>query len=110
MRLRRDAIEARALARVDRPAGPPDPDPLEDVRQAVQLLPRAQRDTILLHYIEGLSCDEIAEMLDSTPGAVRVRLHRARGELRSRLASPPNEMRDVQVRFFTRRDAVAGLR
>ncbi len=29
---------------------------------------------------------------------------------RSRLASPPNEMRDIQVRFFTRRDAVAGLR
>lgn len=29
---------------------------------------------------------------------------------RSRLASPPNEARDVQVRFFTRRDAVAGLR
>ena len=29
---------------------------------------------------------------------------------RSRLASPPGEGRDVQVRFFTRRDAVAGLR
>ena len=29
---------------------------------------------------------------------------------RSRLASPPAEGRDIQVRFFTRRDAVAGLR
>jgi hypothetical protein len=29
---------------------------------------------------------------------------------RSRLASPPAEGHDVQVRFFTRRDAVAGLR
>jgi hypothetical protein len=29
---------------------------------------------------------------------------------RSRLASPPGEGRDVMVRFFTRLDAVAGLR
>jgi predicted Zn finger-like uncharacterized protein len=29
---------------------------------------------------------------------------------RSRLASPPKEGHDVQVRFFTRRDAVAGVR
>ena len=29
---------------------------------------------------------------------------------RSRLASPPAEGHDIQVRFFTRRDAVAGLR
>jgi hypothetical protein len=29
---------------------------------------------------------------------------------RSRLASPPAEGHDIQVRFFTRRDAVAGVR
>jgi hypothetical protein len=29
---------------------------------------------------------------------------------RSRLASPPAEGHDIQVRFFTRRDAVASLR
>ena len=29
---------------------------------------------------------------------------------RSRLASPPGESRDVSVRFFTRRDALAGER
>jgi hypothetical protein len=29
---------------------------------------------------------------------------------RTRLASPPADGRDIQVRFFTRRDAVAGLR
>ena len=29
---------------------------------------------------------------------------------RSRLASPPNDSREMMVRFFTRRDAVAGLR
>ena len=33
----------------------------------------------------------------------------ARLPFRSRLASPPAEGHDVQVRFFTRRDAVAGL-
>lgn len=34
----------------------------------------------------------------------------ARLPFRSRLASPPAEGHDVQVRFFTRRDAIAGLR
>ena len=86
MRLRREAIETRALARADRPPAPADAEPLEDVREAVQLLPAAQRDAVLLHYIEGLSCEEIAETLGSTPGAVRVRLYRARAELRRRLA------------------------
>jgi len=63
-----------------------DAEPLEDVREAVRLLPPAQRDAVLLHHVDGLSCDEIAAALDSTPGAVRVRLHRAREELRRRLA------------------------
>jgi hypothetical protein len=52
----------------------------------VELLPERQRDAVLLHYIDGLSCEEIAAVLGSTPGAVRVRLHRARAQLRRELA------------------------
>jgi len=87
MRLRRAATEARAVAAASgATASVQDGEPLTDVRDAVQLLPPAQREAVLLHYVDGLSCDEVAAALGSTPGAVRVRLHRARTELRRRLA------------------------
>src|ERR687895_997091 len=55
------------------------------VRQALEVLPPAQRDVVLLHYYEGLTCEEIAAVLGRSTGAVRVRLHRARGRLRDQL-------------------------
>ena len=39
-----------------------------------------------MHYVEGLSCQEIAALHGQSTGAVRVRLHRARAQLRERLA------------------------
>ncbi len=86
MRLRRAAIEARVLAAAGATGDVADADRLEDGREAVRLLPPGQRDAVLLHYVDDLSCEEIAAALDSTPGAVRVRLHRARKELQRRLA------------------------
>lgn len=56
------------------------------VRHALEVLPSAQRDVVLLHYYEGLTCQEIAALLGQSTGTVRVRLHRARGRLRGRLA------------------------
>jgi predicted DNA-binding protein YlxM (UPF0122 family) len=50
------------------------------------VLPPGQRDVVLLHYVDDLSCDEVASVLGVSPTAVRVRLHRARAELRQRLA------------------------
>jgi RNA polymerase sigma factor (sigma-70 family) len=86
MTLRRRATYERALARV----GPiSNPDVFEErdlVRHAVEVLPARERDVVVLHYVEGLACDEIAELLGTTPGAVRVRLHRARAHLREELA------------------------
>ena len=86
MQLRRAATEARVLAASGRGVAFVEPEPLADVRDAVALLPAPQRDAVLLRYIEGLSCEEIASALDSTPGAIKARLHRARAELRRRLA------------------------
>ena len=96
MRLRRAASEARALSAVARSVVSADAESLEDLRAAVALLPPAQRDAVLLHYVDGMSCEEVAVALGSTPGAVRVRLHRARAELRRRLvtyapSTPPRE-------------------
>ncbi|HLF68171.1 MAG TPA: sigma-70 family RNA polymerase sigma factor, partial [Gaiellaceae bacterium] len=85
MRLRRRAHEARLTgeppsAYIEERAF------LHDVRDAVDLLPRAQRDVVLMHYVDDLSCEEIAGILDASPGAIRVRLHRARARLREELA------------------------
>ena len=51
--------------------------------QAVQSLPRDQREAVVLFYYEDLPTEEIARVLGTTPGAVRVRLSRAREKLRS---------------------------
>jgi RNA polymerase sigma factor (sigma-70 family) len=72
----------------------PDPSPHEaaEAREllglvwaAIDLLPERQREVVLLHYLDGLSCQEIAALIGRSTGAVRVRLHRARAELRERL-------------------------
>jgi RNA polymerase sigma factor (sigma-70 family) len=86
MQLRRAATEARVLAASGPRVTLDEQEPLADVRNAVLLLPSAQRDAVLLHYIEGLSCEEIATTLGTTPGAEKARLHRARVDLRRSLA------------------------
>jgi RNA polymerase sigma factor (sigma-70 family) len=57
------------------------------VESALQVLPAEQRQAVLLHYVDGLSCEEIAALLGEPAGTVRVRLHRARARLRDRLSS-----------------------
>ena len=65
------------------------------VREALAALPREQREVIELHWFEQLSFGEIATVVGSTPGAVRVRAHRGYVALRKRLGSlegmPPEE-------------------
>ena len=87
MRLRGRERERRLVAEPAADDGLEERELLELVRDAVELLPAGQRDVVLMHYIDGLSCEEIAALLDSSPGAVRVRLHRARGQLREQLAA-----------------------
>jgi len=74
----------------------PDPTPEQAVEArellrrlltAIDGLPGGQRDVVLMHYVEGLSCQEIAALLGRSTGAVRVRLHRARHELRDLLGA-----------------------
>jgi RNA polymerase sigma-70 factor (ECF subfamily) len=51
------------------------------VRGCVDRLPERYRSVLLLRDIEERSTQEVAEMLDMTPTAVKVRLHRARQAL-----------------------------
>jgi RNA polymerase sigma-70 factor (ECF subfamily) len=56
------------------------------VRRLIDELPDAYRTVLLLRDIEGLDTEETAKLLDTTPNAVKVRLHRARQALRTLLA------------------------
>ena len=51
------------------------------VRGAIEQLPETYRTVLILRDIEELSTQEVAEMLEVTPAAVKVRLHRARQAL-----------------------------
>ncbi|MEM7586053.1 MAG: RNA polymerase sigma factor [Acidobacteriota bacterium] len=54
----------------------------EQLSQALHNLPAPDRDVLLLSYFEGLRHREIADVLGSTRGAVKVRIHRAIKALR----------------------------
>jgi len=95
-RLRRKAIRARWLAWLDNvlprePEAPAD-DPLMKeerairVQKAIQSLGRTYREVTVLHYLEEMSVDEIAEVVGARRNAVEVRLHRARRQLQTLLA------------------------
>jgi RNA polymerase sigma factor (sigma-70 family) len=56
------------------------------VTDAIATLPEAQRTTVELHYVEGLTLWEIASLADAPVGTIKARLHRARARLRQELA------------------------
>lgn len=73
------------------PDGPAEPVPERDfglekvVKNALQQLPEAQREAIVLNRYEGLSFAEIAEHAGVTESAVKVRAHRGYERLRELL-------------------------
>lgn len=60
------------------------------VRRALQQLPEAQREVVLLHYYEGLSMQEVAQAVGASRSAVKVRAHRAYKVLREILDGTPD--------------------
>jgi RNA polymerase sigma-70 factor (ECF subfamily) len=59
----------------------------EQVQQAIESLPDAYREIIVLRDIEGFTYQEIATVLDCPARTVMSRLGRARGKLRKLLSS-----------------------
>ncbi len=55
----------------------------EMVRGCINRLPETYRIVLVLRDIEGLSTEETAQLLETTLGVVKTRLHRARQALRS---------------------------
>lgn len=58
----------------------------QQVREAIEKLPDAYREVVLLRDIEGFSYQEIAMVLNCPAGTVMSRLGRARGKLRAALS------------------------
>ncbi len=58
----------------------------EQVREAIESLPDAYREIVVLRDIEGFTYQEIAMVLDCPAGTVMSRLGRARGKLRTLLS------------------------
>ena len=72
------------------------------VRQALAALPDADRDVFLLRESVGLSYEEIAATIDTTPAAVRSRLYRVRMTLRETLAGYVGDQRRAGIRWANR--------
>ena len=106
------ASEARRLAD---PARSPDDVVLEkeiahELDDAIEALEPIYREVLILRDVEGLAAPEVAEVLGVTVGAVKSRLHRARLEVRGRLApvlgiaaetggAKPSPCRDVLLEY-----------
>lgn len=67
-----------------------------EVRHAIDMLPEAHREVVLLRDIEGLSYAEIAAVLGCPAGTVMSRLARARDHLRQVLCSFSPDRRGVR--------------
>ena len=80
------ADEAQAAAARDRDESAIDGDTADAVRRAVDALPESQRVVIHLNRFEGMTFAEIARVLGTTEGAIKLRAFRAYGALRQALA------------------------
>ena len=63
------------------------------LRAALERLPHALRDAFLLKHSAGYTYEEVAEMTDASPSAVKMRVHRAREALRAFLAAQDHAVR-----------------
>jgi RNA polymerase sigma-70 factor (ECF subfamily) len=89
---RRLAAEGRALRRFagrressGQHRDPERLDPDDRLWAEVRRLPPRQASILVLHYVEDLSVDQIAELLGLSGNTVKVHLHRGRAGLASRL-------------------------
>lgn len=70
--------------------------PAAAVLQAIQTLPGAYKETLIMRLVEGMTGPEIAARTGLTPGSVRVNLHRGMQHLRAKLCSTPGNRRSAQ--------------
>ena len=94
--VRRDAArELRNAASAQETSGQPpawdDMDEIARLRAALRQLPDDERTLLSLHYIDGLSVRELADVFKLPAGTVKSRLHHARGQLRKAVQESDHE-------------------
>lgn len=72
---------------------------LKMVREVVAELPPLHRAVVVLFYMESLSIDEVAQVLDLPVGTVKSRLHYARGRLREMLTQRQRPVPEMAYEF-----------
>jgi RNA polymerase sigma factor (sigma-70 family) len=94
-----ERIESDSFALLRQNADTPDPQKVAEERElhrlvlsAIEELQPAHREAALLFYYEYLSVQEIAVICGISVGAVKVRLHRARSQLRTQLSQQLPEL------------------
>ncbi len=55
------------------------------VHDALEVLPESQRTVLTLHYLGGMTCEEIAQFIGTSRGAILNRLYRARCQLKEEI-------------------------
>jgi len=81
-RRRRDRDAASALHNQSQADTKPDAsDTVAMVREALRRLPADRRSLLTMHYLDGLSVAELADVLAIPTGTVKSRLHHARREM-----------------------------
>ena len=63
----------------------------QEIRDALDSLPESQRTVLTLHYLGGLSCEEIGRFIGTSQGAIKDRLYRARLRLREEITKMMQE-------------------
>lgn len=82
------------------------------IRQAIAVLPEAERDAIAQVYLNELSHKEAAEVLNTSVGAIKVRVHRGRRRLRKKMQaefSMVEKQTEVEMIEVTVHDVLAKL-
>ena len=79
---RRGEVEVTALPSTATPDSTAEH--MDEITHALGALSTKQREVVLLHTVDGLTCEEIAEVLNIKVGVVWSRLHRARHTLMKR--------------------------
>ncbi|MCU1367586.1 MAG: SigE family polymerase sigma factor [Ilumatobacteraceae bacterium] len=80
---RSDVRKRRAVERLAAQPTPSQGEPdVADVGALLASLPRQQRLSLALFYVEDLSVNEVAAALEISPGAVKFHLHQGRNALR----------------------------
>jgi RNA polymerase sigma-70 factor (ECF subfamily) len=84
LRSRRSQTSLDELAEVAEPHGPAWTEGVQ-LRIVLCRLPREEREVVLLHYLEGYNCQEIARIVRAPVGTVKQRLMTARAHLQQEL-------------------------